>query len=106
VVHHGGAGTTQAALIAGKLSIVVAHAYDQMDWGNRLQKVEVAGNVLNRKKVDSFQLAKAINEVLNSIFMRQNAERIGAKMRDENGVSTAIKLLEQRYAQLSVNKPV
>ncbi len=106
VVHHGGAGTTQAALIGGKPSIVVAHAYDQMDWGNRLQKVEVAGKVLSRKKVDSIQLAKAINEVLNSTVVRQNAEKIGAKMSDENGVSTAIKLLEQRYAQLSVIKPV
>jgi UDP:flavonoid glycosyltransferase YjiC (YdhE family) len=106
VVHHGGAGTTQAALIAGKPSILVSHAYDQMDWGNRLQKVEVAGKVLSRKKVDSIQLAKAINEVLNSTVMRQNAEKIGAKMRDENGVGTAIKLLEQRYAWLSANKPV
>lgn len=105
VVHHGGAGTTQAALIAGKPSIVVAHAYDQMDWGNRLQKVEVAGKVLSRKKVDSIQLAKAINEVSNSRVLRHNAEEIGAKMRSENGVGIAIKLLEQRYAKLSANKP-
>jgi UDP:flavonoid glycosyltransferase YjiC (YdhE family) len=106
VVHHGGAGTTQAALIAGKPSMVVAHAYDQMDWGNRLQQVGATGKVLSRKKVDSSQLAKAINEVSNSRVLRHNAEEIGAKMRSENGVDTAIKLLEQRYAQLSANKPV
>ncbi len=106
VVHHGGAGTTQAALIAGKPSIVVTHAYDQMDWGNRLLQVGATGKVLSRKKVDSIQLERAINEVSNSTVMRQNAEKIGAKMRDENGVDTAIKLLEQRYAQLSANKPV
>jgi len=31
IVHHGGAGTTQSALLARRTSIVVAHAYDQHD---------------------------------------------------------------------------
>ena len=39
VVHHGGAGTTQSATLAGKPSIVVANLAEQQHWGNELRRL-------------------------------------------------------------------
>jgi UDP:flavonoid glycosyltransferase YjiC (YdhE family) len=49
VVHHGGAGTTQSALLTGRPAIIVAHVSDQFFWGAELERLGVAGKTLNRK---------------------------------------------------------
>jgi UDP:flavonoid glycosyltransferase YjiC (YdhE family) len=36
IVHHGGAGTTQSALLAGRPSVVIPHVTDQFFWGQVL----------------------------------------------------------------------
>jgi UDP:flavonoid glycosyltransferase YjiC (YdhE family) len=49
VIHHGGAGTTQSALLAGRPSIIVAHVSDQFFWGAELERLRVAGYTLNER---------------------------------------------------------
>ncbi len=44
VIHHGGAGTSQAATIAGCPSIVVEHSSDQPLWGSVLQRIGIPRN--------------------------------------------------------------
>ena len=97
VVHHGGAGTTHTALRAGCPSIVVEHAFDQTFWGNELERIGVAGEVLHRNSITAVQLAKAIETTLNSQEMKKNAMRLSKKMQAEDGVETAIKLIEQKF---------
>jgi UDP:flavonoid glycosyltransferase YjiC (YdhE family) len=41
VTHHGGAGTTTAAVRAGRTQVVVPHLYDQYYWARRVQKLGV-----------------------------------------------------------------
>jgi sterol 3beta-glucosyltransferase len=94
IVHHGGAGTTQAALLAGKPSVVMAHAYDQHDWAKRLHRANAAGKPLKRSGLTGMKLADAIQVVTASTTMRQQAERLGAQMRAENGVQQAVALIE------------
>ena len=52
IVHHGGAGTTQAALLAGKPSVVVAHGFDQPYWGQQLRTAKAGGKVFQRRNVN------------------------------------------------------
>jgi sterol 3beta-glucosyltransferase len=95
VVHHGGAGTTQAATMAGCPSIVVEHSSDQPLWGSLLQRVGIAPRLLHRRSLTAKKLARAITTVLNSPVMKENVERIGAMMQQEDGVARAIELIEQ-----------
>jgi sterol 3beta-glucosyltransferase len=96
IVHHGGAGTTQASLLAGRPSVVVAHFADQSFWGSELQRVGVAGRALARRSVSPSRLARSIAQVLASPGMMRQASAIGAAMAQEHGAETAAKLIEAR----------
>lgn len=95
IVHHGGAGTTQAALLAGRPSVVVAHAYDQPDWGRRLQDAGVAGKVLRRRSVTAQKLGDAVSNAVQSQEMNRRAAQLGMAMRTEDGVAEAVRLIGQ-----------
>jgi vancomycin aglycone glucosyltransferase len=41
IMHHGGAGTTTAAALAGKGQVVVPHLYDQYYWGHRVAELRI-----------------------------------------------------------------
>jgi UDP:flavonoid glycosyltransferase YjiC (YdhE family) len=98
VVHHGGAGTTQAASRAGVPSIVVEHATDQVFWGGVLNRAGIAPPMLHRRTVTAAKLARAIRTTLDSPTMRERARSIGERMRKENGVKRAVALIgEQRW---------
>ena len=93
IVHHGGAGTTQAALLSEKPSIVVAHGFDQPYSGKQLQLAQAGGNVFQRHKVTAKELADEIAVISNSSAIRQKASDIGARMKLENGVANAVQLI-------------
>ena len=95
VVHHGGAGTTQAATIAGCPSIVVEHASDQPLWGSVLQRRGIAPKMLHRRSLTAQKLARAIRSVLQTLSMKKKAEEIGAMMQKEDGLTRAVALVEQ-----------
>ncbi len=97
IIHHGGAGTTQAAALAGKPSIVLALAADQQSWGLELQRLGIAPRPLPRSKVTAEQLAKSIKSVVGSTEMSRKARDIGTAMSRENGVETAVRLINERF---------
>jgi sterol 3beta-glucosyltransferase len=94
VVHHGGAGTTQAALLAGCPSVVVAHAYDQHDWAKRLHRAGVGARPLFRRTIRPQALAAAISSSVSDLAMKKRADQLGEKMSKENGVQQAVALIE------------
>jgi len=90
VVHHGGAGTSHAAARAGRPSVVVAHATDQLFWANTLRRAGLAGAPLERHSFTSESVAAAIRLVLESSEMTRRATDIGQAMRREDGVRAAV----------------
>jgi UDP:flavonoid glycosyltransferase YjiC (YdhE family) len=99
IVHHGGAGTTHSALRAGKPSVVVEHAFDQLFWGKELQKRGAGGEVLHRNTLTAEKLARAIAHTLASAPMEKKAVELGLAMRREDGVLNAVGLIEKKFAQ-------
>ena len=95
IVHHGGAGTTQSTLLAGRPSLIVAHMADQFFWGAELERLGVAGRSLKRQTLSPGGLAKAIGEVLDHPEMAARASLIGQQMSKEDGVEVAIHLIEE-----------
>lgn len=90
VVHHGGAGTTQAALWSGCPSVVVPHVADQFFWGALLRRNGVSSRPLPRTRLSSRRLGQRIEEALRNPLFRQTAKTLGMVMRTENGVNAAI----------------
>lgn len=97
IVHHGGAGTSQSALLAGKPSVVVAHTSEQELWGRELERIGVAPKLLLRRKLTANQLAVAIKRVTGSKDFNEKANNLGMEMAKENGVATAVKLISAKF---------
>jgi len=97
IVHHGGAGTTQSSLLAGRPSIVVAHMADQFFWGDELKRLGAGGKTLSRKGLSAGKLAKGIEKVLADSGMAERAASLGQQIARENGVATAVRLIEETF---------
>ena len=94
VVHHGGAGTTASVCRAKVPSVVVAHNADQPYWGKRLSDLGVAPKHLHRRKLTAERLAKRIQKVLDTPMMKERAEVLGKQMESEDGLTTAVEMIE------------
>lgn len=97
IVHHGGAGTTQSSLLAGRPSIVVAHMADQFFWGDELKRLGAGGKTLTRKGLSAGKLAKAIERVLGDPGMAERAASLGQQLARENGVANAVRLIDAAF---------
>jgi sterol 3beta-glucosyltransferase len=90
VVHHGGAGTTGAALQAGVPSVIVPFAVDQPFWAGRVESLGVGGKSIPRRKLTVERLVASLQQVLGDVKMQQAAQRLGEKIRSEDGVANAV----------------
>jgi UDP:flavonoid glycosyltransferase YjiC (YdhE family) len=89
IVHHGGAGTTGAALRAGVPQAVVAHIGDQPYWGRRVWELGVAAHPIRPHELSVGWLT----EVLRGFARGECAARaaqVGAQVRAEDGVARAV----------------
>jgi UDP:flavonoid glycosyltransferase YjiC (YdhE family) len=100
VVHHGGAGTTAAGFRAGVPSVIVPHFIDQFFWGQRAESLGVGPKPIPRKDLTADRLASAIDQMLNDRAMRAKAATLGEVIRMEDGLSNAIKVIENQHTKL------
>ena len=102
IVHHGGAGTTAAALRSGVPNIVIPFISDQPFWGHRVMQLEVAPKPIPKKKLTLEKLATAIRTTIEDKIMRQRAAVLGQKIRSEDGVAQAVKAFHQYLSSQSM----
>lgn len=95
VVHHGGAGTVAAGLRAGVPTIVVPFFGDQPWWGERIREAGVGPAPIDRQHLTVDRLAAAITAAVTDEDMRRRAARLGEQIRAENGVASAVALIER-----------
>lgn len=94
VIHHGGAGTTAAGLRAGIPTVVVPHLADQAFWGKRVELLGVGPGPIPREKLTAAALANAIHIAVTNERMKRNAKDLGERIRAEDGIDRAVKLIE------------
>lgn len=97
VVHHGGAGTTAEGFFAGVPSVICPFFADQPFWAARSVALRVGARPVPRKKLTPDRLARSIMEAVHDPRLRNNAQVLAAKLRDEDGVATAIEKIEQSF---------
>jgi sterol 3beta-glucosyltransferase len=97
VLHHGGAGTTAAALRAGVPQAIVWHLGDQPVWGHKVAELGVGPRGISHRALDARWLRGAIDHMLSDTEMRSRAARMGAEIRAEHGVAVAVRAIEQLF---------
>jgi sterol 3beta-glucosyltransferase len=90
IVHHGGAGTTGAALRSGAPSMVVPFGFDQTFWGHRVAALGAGPPPIARRALTASGLAEAIERMAHDRPMRERAARLGAQIQAEQGMARAV----------------
>ncbi len=93
VVHHGGAGTTAAALRAGKPNIIVPFIADQPFWGRRVEALNAGPAAIPQKKLTAENLSEAIRRAVSDPTIRLSAQTLGEKIQSEDGIANAVALI-------------
>jgi sterol 3beta-glucosyltransferase len=94
-VHHGGAGTTAEALRCGLPALAVPFGNDQYFWGDRIHRLGVGPKPLPRARLTRRALEERMAELLGTPAYRENARRVAAAMRREEGVAVAADCVER-----------
>jgi UDP:flavonoid glycosyltransferase YjiC (YdhE family) len=93
-VHHGGVGTTAYALRAGIPSAFAPFAADQPFWARRLHALGASPAPVAPQNLTAARLARAITLAVEDEAMRAQARALGERIRAEDGVGAAVRLIE------------
>ncbi|UBU12751.1 glycosyltransferase [Nonomuraea gerenzanensis] len=92
VVHHGGAGTTGAALAAGVPNVVCPFFADQPFWARRVVALGAGPRPLPVSRLTRRELAARL---IAAREYRENAARLGRLLHVEHGVKNAVDLIDR-----------
>jgi sterol 3beta-glucosyltransferase len=97
VVHHGGAGTMAAVVRAGVPALILPFFGDQPFWGRRYHELGVTSPPIPQKRLTVEGLASAIEIAINDDTMHKRMQALSAKVREEQGVTTAVKIITDSF---------
>jgi sterol 3beta-glucosyltransferase len=95
ILHHGGAGTTGAALRAGVPSTAAPFSADQAFWARRILRLGLGPPAPPALRLTSHRLAAIIDKALTEPSYASQAQQIGESVRHEEGVAFALRLIEE-----------
>ncbi|MGW3725738.1 glycosyltransferase [Streptomyces sp. NPDC000851] len=95
VVHHGGAGTTAAALRAGVASLVCPFFGDQPYWAERVYRLGAGPKPLPARHLSVPLLTERLRAVAGNNGYTGTARRLGRALNAEDGVAHACRALER-----------
>ena len=98
IVHHGGYGTTAAGLRAGLPALVIPHVIDQFYWGQKVYELGVGPKPIRRSNLEIKGLADSLVDLARNEKLRITASSLGEQIRSEDGVTNAVKLIEETFA--------
>jgi len=101
VVHHGGAGTTGAAMRAGRPAVVVPFFADQPLWARCVERLGVGPRPVPLRRLTADALADAIRIAVGDEGIARRAADLGAKIREEEGVGNAVAIVDRTLRKRS-----
>ena len=94
IVHQGGVGTTGQGLRSGRPVLVVPHAHDQFDNGNRVARVG-CGRVLARPRYNAETATSELRLLLDTPSYSEAAAKVSEIVRAEHGAVVAVDEIER-----------
>jgi rhamnosyltransferase subunit B len=101
LVHHGGIGTTAAALAGGVPQVNMPMAHDQPDNAARIQSLGVGARVLPRRFTAS-RLVRALEGLLNNPQVQQRCLEFAQRCREERGLERTCDLIEHAASEAGI----
>jgi len=98
VVHHGGAGTTGAALRAGRPSLIIPLTADQAFWARRVHRLGASPPPLARARLKTDNLAEAIRAAVEDPSIEASAREVGRRIAGEDGAGRAVEEIARLLA--------
>jgi sterol 3beta-glucosyltransferase len=95
VIHHGGAGTTGAAVAAGRPQSIWPFGIDQHFWASKMTSLGVASGAQPVRRLGGPALAEAVGRVITDPGMCAAAARLAGLVRAEDGTGAAVAQLER-----------
>lgn len=99
VLHHGGMGTTHAAILHGLPQIITPHAADQRGQARRARQAKV-GLELTTREIHQGQLAAAVGAITSTPLVDDAVRSLQASFAALGGPERAAELIEQLAEQL------
>lgn len=90
IVHHGGAGTTFSAALAGVPQMTLPILLDQYYWGKRLGEMELGPPMIPRLRLTADNLAQALIQLVTNANYRANAQRVAGQLQQEDGAALTV----------------
>ncbi|XP_009780128.1 sterol 3-beta-glucosyltransferase isoform X2 [Nicotiana sylvestris] len=105
-IHHGGSGSTAAALQAGVPQVICPFMLDQFYWAERMCWLGVAPEPLRREHLvpdtdEDFYIKEAANMLVRALDHARSSEvkaralQISNKLSNEDGVSEAVRVIKE-----------
>ncbi|MBD2435879.1 glycosyltransferase [Nostoc sp. FACHB-110] len=104
IVHHGGTGTTMSSLRSGVPTLIVPLEGDQFLWAYIVPKLGLGPKPVLQKQISAANIAQAIEIAINDKNIQRNAAAMGAKIRAENGVNSAVEILNYYFQSPSLTE--
>ncbi len=95
ILHHGGAGTTGAALRSGMPSAVVPFWADHFLWARRTFELGVGPRPVPSAHLTAQRLGAMIESGKSEAAFRTRASELGQRLRSEDGVARAVEFLSR-----------
>jgi len=95
IVHHGGAGTTAAALRSGVPSVITPCAFDQFHNAQLVADNGVGVATRQFSKVDVRGLAAALKRCTTDEAVIEKAKALGQTLRAEDGLGNAVSIIDK-----------
>ncbi|HEU4329929.1 MAG TPA: glycosyltransferase [Lapillicoccus sp.] len=95
MVHHGGAGTTAAAIHHGVPAVPVPVLADQPFWSDRVHRQGAATEPIPFRHLTAERLAFALRQVLYVPSYRANAQVLARKVAEEDGAGAVLAAIER-----------
>lgn len=94
LVHHGGAGSTSEGLRAGLPGLGIPFGYDQPLWAQRIHDIGVGVAPIPAAELNVNRFAESLAQLMEDEAMRQRASQLGERLRAEDGVGCAVRLID------------
>lgn len=96
VIHHGGFGTSAAAMLAEKPSIVIPHVLDQFLWANKIYELNAGMKPIKSKELSEKTLIATIESLkANYNQMTDKVHTLSKKMKEEKGLQTSVTMIQK-----------
>jgi len=89
------AGTTASAIRAGTPAIVVPFFADQPFWAKRVESLGVGPPLILERQLTAERLAAAIRAAITEEGIKRRSGELGERLRAEDGVGTAVKIIDR-----------